>query len=169
MKKQQPQPILNGKNTKKIVDKMKQIFTLLIAMIMTGCVQNSSHVSKQDQATPVETNDEPQFAPCDNFIQIGKKYKFDSLNFKDKYESIVTFSQESMFVNTAIFVKECKIIHASYYKNTTNQGYYYADLDIIFDEEECEARFSIGPTSRGLTIYYPKPSHDIHYVLDYTH
>ena len=148
---------------------MKKVFTLLIAMIMTGCVQNSSHVSKQDQATPVETNDEPQFAPCDNFIQIGKKYKFDSLNFKDKYESIVTFSQESMYVNTALFDKECKIIHASYYKNTTNQGYYYADLDIIFDEEECEARFSIGPTSRGLTIYYPKPSHDIHYVLDYTH
>ena len=70
---------------------MKQLFTLLIAMIMTGCVQNSPNVSEQDQATPVETNDEPQFAPCNNFIQIGKKYKFDNLNFKNKYESTVTF------------------------------------------------------------------------------
>ena len=148
---------------------MKQVLLLIIVLVMTGCVQNNSNVSKQDQATPVETNDEPQFAPCDNFIQIGKKYKFDSLNFKDKYESIVTFSQESMFVNTALFDKECKIIHASYYKNSTNPGYYYADLDIIFDEEECEARFSIGPTSRGLTIYYPKPSREIHYHLDYMH
>ena len=136
---------------------------------MIGCVQNNSHVSEQEQTTPVETNDEPQFAPCDNFIQIGKKYIFDCINYKEKYESTVSFSQKTMFVNTAFFYNECKIIHASYYKNTTNPGYYYADLDIIFDEEECKARFSIGPTSRGLTIFYPKPSHEIHYVLDYTH
>lgn len=137
---------------------------------MLGCTQNkSANVSSQQETVSVETNDEPQFVPCDNFIQIGKTYKFDSYNITHDYKSSISFSNNTMSINTPFFDQQCEIVSASYYKNKTSPGYYYADLEIMFEDELCEARFSVGPTSRGLTIFYPKPSREIHYVLDYSH
>jgi len=39
---------------------------------MLGCTQNKSvNVSSHQETITAETNDEPQFVPCDNFIQIS--------------------------------------------------------------------------------------------------
>ena len=146
---------------------MKYILLVMI-LVMVGCSQSKTNVSNLE-ASSVETNDEPQFVQCDNFIQIGKTYTFDKYNITQNNKSSVTFSNKSVFINTPFFDQECDIVKASYYKNITSSGYYYADLEIMFEDEICEARFSVGTTSRGLTIYYPKPSREIHYVLDYTH
>ena len=146
---------------------MKYII-LVIILVMVGCSHTNTNVSNQEAST-VETNEEPQFVPCDNFIQIGKTYKFDSYNITHDYKSSISFSNNTMSINTPFFDQQCEIVNASYYRNTTSSGYYYADLEIMFDDELCEARFSVGPTSRGLYIYYPKPSREIHYVLDYSH
>ena len=135
---------------------------------MVGCSNNNTNVSYQESAS-LETNDEPLFVLCDNFIQIDKTYTFDTFNFTQNNKSSITFSDKSVFINTPYFVQKCDIVKASYYKNRKNSGYYYADFEIFFENELCEARFSLGPTNRGMTIYYPKPSRKIHYNLDYTH
>ena len=149
---------------------MKKLLFVLIVLTMLGCTQNkSANVSSHQETIVEETNDEPQFVQCDNFIQIGKTYTFDKYNVTQNNKSSITFSNNAISINTPFFDQQCEIVSASYYKNTTSSGYYYADLEIMFEDELCEARFSVGPTSRGLTIYYPKPSREIHYVLDYTH
>ena len=142
---------------------------LVIILVMVGCSHNNNSNISSQETTSIVTKDEPQFVPCDNFIQIGKNYKFDSCNTTNNCNSSIVFSNNTVLITTPFFYHQCEIVSASYYKNTTNTGYYYADLEIMFEDELCEARFSIGPTSRGLCIYYPKPSRDIHYVLDYSH
>lgn len=142
---------------------------LVIILVVAGCTHNNNSNISSQETTSIETKEEPQFVPCDNFIQIGKNYKFDSCNFTNNCNSSIVFSNNTVLITTPFFYHQCEIVSASYYKNTTDVGYYYADLEIMFEDELCEARFSIGPTNRGLCIYYPKPSRDIHYVLDYSH
>ena len=148
---------------------MKKIVLMFVVIIMAGCSHNNKSNISSQETTSIETKDEPQFVPCDNFIQVGKNYKFDSYNTTSNCESSIVFSNNTVSITTPYFHQQCEIVNASYYKNTTNAGYYYADLEIMFEDELCEARFSVGPTSRSLSIYYPKPSRDIHYVLDYSH
>ena len=135
---------------------------------MVSCSHSNTNDSNQE-ALSVETNDELQFVSCENFILMGKTYKFDSYNTTSDCKSSIIFSNSTMSINTPFFNQQCEIVSASYYKNATSSGYYYADLEIKFDDELCEARFSVGPTSRGLYIYYPKPSREVHYVLNYSH
>lgn len=112
--------------------------------------------------------------PCNNFIQMGKTYYFDSNTVTKGYnsysydEGYAVFSQNNLTINVGGVSKTYNIIKSSYYKNEDSPNY-RADFILSFDGEECEAQFLMGEGSRILYIYFPSPSKDIQYMLSYLH
>lgn len=112
--------------------------------------------------------------PCNNFIQIGKTYYFDSNSVTKGYnmyrydEGNAVFSQDNLTINVGGVSKTYKIIKSSFYKNEDSPNY-RADFILSFDGEECEAQFGMGEGNRGLYIYFPSPSKEIQYMLSYYH
>jgi len=112
--------------------------------------------------------------PCDNFIQIGKKYNFDSNSITKGYkmyvydEGFAVFSHNSLTINVGNISKTYKIINSSFFKNEDSPNY-RADFTLSIDGEECEAYFGVGETNRMLYIYFPKPSNEIQYLLSWSH
>lgn len=148
---------------------MRKIEIILFFFLLVGCTQTKNNNFSNQESTSVETDNGPKFTQCDIFFQIGKTYKFDKYNFTHDLNSSVTFSSNSLYINSPFFDQQCEIVKVSCYKNMKRSGHYYADLEIIFEDEVCEARFDLGPTSRDLTINYPKPSSEIHYIFSYSH
>lgn len=112
--------------------------------------------------------------PCDNFIQIGKKYSFDSNSItkgRMRYgydEGFAVFSQNSLTITVGDICKTFNILKSSYFKNEDSPNY-RADFILSIDGEECEAQFGMGGSHRGLYIYFPKPSNEIQYMLSWDH
>lgn len=112
--------------------------------------------------------------PCNNFIQTGKTYYFDSNSVTKGYnrysydEGNAIFSQNNLTINVGSVSKTFNIIKSSYYKNE-NSPNYRADFLLSFDGEECEAQFCMGERSRLLYIFFPSPSREIQYMLSYYH
>ena len=112
--------------------------------------------------------------PCDNFIQIGKTYRFDinsiaKGNMRYQYDDgDAVFSENSLTINIGGINKTYKIVKALFSKNESSPNY-RADLILSYDDEECEATFSVGGASRFLQIYFPKPSTEIEYNFMWLH
>jgi hypothetical protein len=112
--------------------------------------------------------------PCDNFIQIGKKYSFDSNSItkgRMRYgydEGFAVFSQNSLTITVGDICKTFNILKSSYFKNEDSPNY-HADFTLSIDGEECEAQFGMGGAHRGLFINFPKPSNEIQYMLLWNH
>lgn len=112
--------------------------------------------------------------PCDNFIQIGKKYSFDSNSITkgqmtyEYDEGFAVFSQNSLTITIGDFSKTFNILKSSYFKNEDSPNY-RADFTVLNDGEECEAQFGIGGRLRTLYINFPKPSNEFQYRLFWYH
>lgn len=112
--------------------------------------------------------------PCENFIQIGRTYRFDENSISKGHKLYqyddggAYFSENSLTISIGGINKTYKIVKALFYKNESSPNY-RADLILSYDDEECEAVFGMGGASRSLHIYFPKPSNDIEYSFMWFH